>query len=83
MNIINDRNSLYEMCGIIVGELTNNDQIQYLNLEDAFRITELDEEIYDDIVTYLMSTLLIQQTESQIIVDSKVVDCIKSNNKVR
>ena len=71
------------MCGIIIGELTNNDQIQYLNLEDAFKITDLDEEIYDDIATYLMSTLLIQQTESQIIVDSKVVDYIKSNNKVR
>ena len=83
MNIINDRNSLYEMCGIIVGELTDNEQIQYLNLEDAFKITDLDGELYEQIVTYLMSTLLIQQTESQIIVDSKVVDCIKSNNKVR
>ena len=82
-NIINNRNNLYEMCGVIVGELTDNDQIQYLNLEDAFKITDLDGELYDKVVTYLMSTLLIQQTESQMIVDSKVVDCIKSNNKVR
>ena len=42
-----------------------------------------DSEIYEDLTTYLMSTLLIQQTESQIIVDSKVVDYMKSNSKVR
>ena len=83
MHIINDRNSLYEMCGILVGELTDNNQIQYLNLEDAFKITELDGDVYEDLVTYLMSTLLIQQTESQIIVDHKVVEHVDTNNKTR
>ena len=83
MNIINNRNALYEMCGILVGELTENAQIQYLNLEDAFKITDLDGEVYEDLVAYLMSTLLIQQTESQIIVDNKVVEHIDLNQKVR
>lgn len=83
MHIINDRNALYEMCGIIVGELTDNNQIQYLNLEDAFKITGLDGDVYNDVVTYLMSTLLIQQTESQIIVDHKVAENIDTNEKRR
>lgn len=83
MNIINNRNALYEMCGILVGELTENAQIQYLNLEDAFKITDLEGEVYEDLVAYLMSTLLIQQTESQIIVDNKVVEHIDLNQKAR
>ena len=83
MNIINNRNALYEMCGIIVGELTDNSQIQYVNLEDAFKITDLEGEVYNQVVTYLMSTLLIQQTESQIIVDNKVVEHIDTNAKRR
>ena len=83
MNIINNRNALYEMCGIIVGELTDNSQIQYVNLEDAFKITDLEGEVYNQVVTYLMSTLLIQQTESQIIVDNKVVEHIDTNSKRR
>lgn len=83
MHIINNRNSLYEMCGILVGELTDNSQIQYVNLEDAFKITDLEGEVYNDVVTYLMSTLLIQQTESQIIVDNKVVEQVDSNTKRR
>ena len=83
INIINDRNALYEMCGIIVGELTDNNQIQYVNLEDVFKITDLKDDVYNQVVTYLMSTLLIQQTESQIIVDNKVVEHIDTNNKRR
>ena len=83
MNIINNRNALYEMCGIIVGELTDNNQIQYVNLEDVFKITDLKDDIYNEVVTYLMSTLLIQQTESQIIVDNKVAEHIDTNNKRR
>ena len=83
MHIINNRNSLYEMCGILIGELTDNSQIQYINLEDAFEITELDGDVYNDVVTYLMSTLLIQQTESQIIVDNKVVEQVDINTKRR
>ena len=83
MNIINNRNALYEMCGIIVGELTDNSQIQYVNLEDAFKITDLEGDVYNQVVTYLMSTLLIQQTDSQIIVDNKVVEHIDTNNKRR
>ena len=83
MNIINNRNALYEMCGIIVGELTDNSQIQYVNLEDAFKITDLEGDVYNQVVTYLMSTLLIQQTESQIIVDNKVAEHIDTNNKRR
>ena len=83
MNIINNRNALYEMCGIIVGELTDNEQIQYVNLEDAFKITDLEGDVYNQVVTYLMSTLLIQQTESQIIVDNKVVEHIDTKNKRR
>ena len=83
MNIINNRNALYEMCGIIVGELTDNEQIQYVNLEDAFKITDLEGDVYNQVVTYLMSTLLIQQTVSQIIVDNKVVVHIDTKNKRR
>ncbi len=83
MNIINDRNCLYEMCEIIMGELTDNEQIQYLDLQDAFRITDLEGDVYEDVVTYLMSTLLIQQTESQIIVDNKVAEHVDTNTKRR
>lgn len=83
MHIINDRNCLYEMCGILVGELTDNNQIQYLNLEDAFKITDLEGDVFEDVVTYLMSTLLIQQTESQIIIDNKVAEHVDTTAKRR